>query len=376
MSEKAQFLELTRKKYSDQAIWFLNGFWKEGAEQESENIWNYQNKFVELDSRKKEGNELDEFWSHKFLESLGETLTVIQLRERLRKIDLDANGKMALLEYLMFKYSKGIPEVLNAPQGDNTEEIEKAQAELQAVQDALASVQTKLEEQKRAKEEVERRLREQQKVAAELKRKEEEQKKKLAEQKQKLAEQKAAEEEARRAEEEVRRAEGELRAAVNELKAQEDNYHKQIEELTRKSESGDSIVAKNKAKQELAQLKQENPLPLRRAKITQEAALRKVEKQRKAAEAATQEVEAATREVQASVKQAEAAARELEHAKHEAEESTRRVEEAVRQIEAQFQQAQDYLEEVKKKDGVAYGAIWWMERELKEAKKYLPRSKQ
>jgi len=349
MAEKNQFLELTRKKYSDQAIWYLNGFWLDGgAEQESENIWNCAHKFIELDSRKKEGNELDEFWSHKFLESLGETLTVIQLREKMRKIDLDANGKMALLEYLMFKYSKKIPEVLNAPQGDNREELEKAQAELQAVQDALESVQTKLAEQKTAKDEVERRLKDQQK--------------KTAEQKQKLTEQKAAEDE-------VRSAEDELRSAVAELKSQEDNFHRQVDELTRKSESGDSIVAKNKAKQELAQLKQENPLPLRRAKITQEAALRKVEKQRQAVEAVTREVEAATR-------QAEAAARELEHAKHEAEESTRRVEQAVRETEVQFQQALDYLEEVKKKGGVARGAIWWMERELTEVKKYLPRSKQ
>jgi hypothetical protein len=93
---KSQFLELTRKKYSDQAIWYLNGFWKEGAEPESENVWNYAQKFIELDSRKKEGNELDEFWSHKFLESLGETLTVIQLREKLRKIDQDVNGTLSL----------------------------------------------------------------------------------------------------------------------------------------------------------------------------------------------------------------------------------------------------------------------------------------
>ena len=53
---------------------------------------------------------------HKFLESLGETLTVIQLREKLRKIDQDANGKMALLEYLAFKYSKSVQQVIDAPQ--------------------------------------------------------------------------------------------------------------------------------------------------------------------------------------------------------------------------------------------------------------------
>jgi len=273
---------------------------------ETENIWKFTHKFIELDTRKKAGNELDEFWSHKFLESLGETLTVIQLREKLRKIDLDANGKMALLEYLCFKYQKTIPMVINAPQGENKEEVEKAQKELREIEEALNFVQ-----------------------------------KKLAEQQNKLMEQK-------RTEEELRKAEQEQLVAVKELHSQEEAFNKQIEILTQKSESGDSLVSKNKAKQELAQLKQENPLPLRKAKITQEAALRKVEKQRKDAEVARKEVE----------------------------ESTRKVEEAVRQTEVKMQEAQDFLEEVKRKGGVAGGAIWWMERELIEAKKYLPRSKQ
>ena len=39
MTAQAKFLELTRKKYVEQAIWFLNGFWNEGAENEAENIW-------------------------------------------------------------------------------------------------------------------------------------------------------------------------------------------------------------------------------------------------------------------------------------------------------------------------------------------------
>ncbi len=58
------------------------------------------------------------------------------------------------------------------------------------------------------------------------------------------------------------------------------------------------------------------------------------------------------------------------------EEQTRQVEEAQRETEARFREAQEYLEEVKKKGGVAYGAIWWMERELKEAQKFMPKKKQ
>jgi len=135
-------------KYDAQAKWVLNGFWKK-LEPEAESVWKFAQKFIELDSRKKEGNELDEFWSHKFLESLGETLTVIQLREKLRQIDLDANGKMALMEYLLFKYSITVKEAINAPQGGNQEEILLAQAKLQALQDSLIELQKQLQEQKK-----------------------------------------------------------------------------------------------------------------------------------------------------------------------------------------------------------------------------------
>jgi len=38
-------------------------------------------------------------------------------------------------------------------------------------------------------------------------------------------------------------------------------------------------------------------------------------------------------------------------------------------------EAEAYLEEVKKKPGSPRGAIWWLERELHEQKKFLPTSK-
>ena len=64
----------------------LIGFWKSAGEENSEQIWGYTQKFIQLDTKKGEGNELDEFWSHKFLETLGETLTIVQLREQMRKV--------------------------------------------------------------------------------------------------------------------------------------------------------------------------------------------------------------------------------------------------------------------------------------------------
>ncbi len=67
MSAKPTLLDVTRHSYPDQAKWFLNAFWKDGAEAEAENVWNFTQKFIELDhEKKKNGNELDEFWSHKY----------------------------------------------------------------------------------------------------------------------------------------------------------------------------------------------------------------------------------------------------------------------------------------------------------------------
>jgi len=350
-------------KYADQAKWYLNGFWTSGAEGEAESIWKFANKFIELDAKKKEGNELDEFFSHKFLESLGETLTVIQLRETLRKIDVDANGKMALLEYLAFKYSKSIKEVLESPQGDNTEKINEAQAKLQAVQDAMADLQTQLEQQQQALTEQKQALKESDAA--------------LAESKQALAEQERALATQRAAEEVVRKAEAELRAAIDDLRSQEESYHNQIKTLESKSQDPAlGTVAKSKAANELAQLKQQDPLPLRKAKVTQEAALKKVEKERRAQEEATAAAESKARDAEAKKVAAEEKKAALEEKTRALEEQTRRVEEAVRETEVAMKEAVDYLEEVKRQGGVAYGALWWMDRELKEAQKYMPKRKQ
>jgi len=104
---RVKFAEYSNKIYSDQAKIFLNAFWEEGLKGEAEAVWKFTQKFIELDAKKKkEGHDLDEFEAHKFLESLGETMTVVALRERLRTIDLDSNNRMSLVEYLIFRYKK------------------------------------------------------------------------------------------------------------------------------------------------------------------------------------------------------------------------------------------------------------------------------
>jgi len=149
---KKEFEKLTLYKYSEQAKWYLNGFWEKGAEKEAENIWKLTQGFIKFDDKKAAGTELDEFWSHKFLESIGETLTVIELRDKLKKIDITANGKMALLEFLAFYFGKTAKEVVEAPQGQNAGLIREAANKLETVQTSLVELLNALEVQKTAEE--------------------------------------------------------------------------------------------------------------------------------------------------------------------------------------------------------------------------------
>jgi len=214
------------------------------------------------------------------LEQLGETLTVQAMRNKLRDIDVDFNKRMALIEYLLFRYNKTVKQVVSAPQGGgNQGKIDEAQRKVDEANAAFDEMTTKLAEEKRAEDENKR--------------------------------------------------------ALQELTDQEMAFANKKAELKRRSEDAHTgTVAKNRAKNELEQLNSSDPLPLQRAKINQEATVRKCERSRKAAE------------------EAESRARAL------------------------FEEAVKLLEELQKLGGVAHGDIWWMNRELTEKKKYLPKSRQ
>eukprot|EP00727_Mastigamoeba_balamuthi_P004727 m51a1_g14252 hypothetical protein (327) ;mRNA; f:266776-268494 len=310
-----------QKRYADQAKWMLNGFWDQ-LENEAENVWTWVQGFAHFDEEKRaEGHDLDEFWSHKFLESLGQTMTVIEMREKFRAIDADFNKRMSLIEYMMHRYKFPVEAVINAPQGENKEEIAKAQAMVDAAQRAVDDLTVKLEASRTATEKA-----------------------------------KAAAAEAKKTAEAAWFADQENKKALEELHRQEKAYEDKKSELQRlKDDSTIGIVRRNKAANELDQLLSEDPLPLRKAKITQAATVKKSEK-------ASQLASEAKARADADAEAADAA--------------ERAVEEAVREAERKFQEALDYLEKAKKLGGVANGDIWWMQREIAEKKKYLPAKRQ
>ncbi|MES1915247.1 MAG: hypothetical protein MHM6MM_007223 [Cercozoa sp. M6MM] len=317
---KDSFATLVSKNHFDQAKFVLNAFWNDGLSDEAEQVYEYASKFVELDDAGEDGNELDEFESHRFLELTDGAITVLALRNKLRDIDLDFNGKMALTEFLVFRYDLDVTTLLTRPQNNNGEALAEAEAKLKKVQAAFQAASSARDAAVEAEE---------------------------------FSTQKANESKA--AADVAQAAEAEVQQAVDALKAEEDAYNGKIETLTAKStDSNIGIVSRNRAAAELAQLKSEDPLPLRRAKITQESALKRQQKVTKIATAAA----AAAAEAAEEAKQAAAVAAK-----------------AVADAEEELKQAEAYLQEVKSMPGNAEGTIWILEKQMHEAAKYMPAGK-
>ena len=289
-----KFEKLTKKPYKKQAVWFLNAFWEEYFQDEAarEKIWEYCNLMVKLDPKGENGNELDEFKAHQFLEKTEGAKTVAQMRKELKEIDIDFNKYVALTEFFVFNYKCDVKALVNAPQTSDSESskaLTKAQQEVDlAMAKAQAAAQTADEAQKAADNSA--------KCAAEAK------------------------------------------AALDELHAQQKAYDDKCASLEKTgSDMSLGIVKRNRAKQELAMLKAKDPLPLDRAKINQGATVRKAERARKKADKAA------------------AAAKESKEA----------AEKAFKDAEAELARL------TKASKGAGQGTLWYMKRELQEAKKYM-----
>jgi len=165
--------------------------------------------------------------------------------------------------------------------------------------------------------------------------------------------QKKQEENARQQEAPFIEAQNEVNKALAEVKSQEDARNNKTETLKKQSEEG-GVVQQNKAKALLASHLAEDPLPLRKAKVTLEAAVKKADKARAPFEAAT---------------------KVAEDARHRAEQARQRADEAVEEASQKVKAAEDYMDEVKRKPGTPHGAIWWLERQLQEQKSFLPERK-
>jgi len=152
-----QFKEVTGKTHKEQAIYFLNAMWAE-HEKDAEDVWKWTQKFVELDKGvweadhkddKKaytQGSDVSEVLAHKVLESFGETLTALKLREVLRTIDLDSNKRVGVIEFAMYKLKVEVKDLLDEKRLVNhgvPQELTDAQAAHAATLEAIEKVEAK-----------------------------------------------------------------------------------------------------------------------------------------------------------------------------------------------------------------------------------------
>jgi len=421
MSDQEKLNAVAQKKFSEQAIWFLNAMFAKGDEEgnkHAEELYKFVNIFAEFElENHSEGHDLDEMQMHRVFEKVNQQQTMQEMRNHFRSIGVQSFKRISMIYFLIFNYKYDWHEVANAPQGGNIEGINKAKKMLEEVTLALEESQKKAEEAKKATAESKKAetaaneaAKEAAKTADEATKKAQEATKtaeeaaKKAQEAEKAAEEaKKDEEEATAKQQELQKAEDEVTSALNDVKAKEQAKEDKKKQLQHTIDTA-GLVAKNKAINELAQLEKEDDLPLRQAKITLEAAKRKAEKATKvatdaknkaeatakaaedrkvaadnAAKAADDAKAAAEEAMNASLKakeDADLAADEARKRKEAAEEAEAAADKAVEDCNAKVAEAEAFLaEQQKKAEGSGQGAIWWMNRDLEEKKKYMPMRK-
>lgn len=362
------FDQICTLPFREQAVWVLNGFWAE-LQGEAEVIWGNVELFAALDlksssPRGADGCHLDQVLAAKFLEESDQTMTARERKAAIREIDVNNDGQMACVEYLLYTYTRAIQSaeaVVAAKQGQ-AQEVAACQAIIDRVTAMLPEVEAKLAGQRAAKAEV---------IAAltAVKTAQAEAKAALAEQERTEAELTAAAKVAELAKEELAKAVAALEAEEAALAAE----LARLELLAVDQTVGP--VKRGMAANKLAALKDEDPLPLRRAKLTAEAALRKVQKKEALAKAAAAEAAEATLRCKAKCDELAQKEAELEARKLALEEAVRALEQSYAELSARMSDAQAALEDLKKGTN-GLGAVWWMERELYRADEALPRAKQ
>eukprot|EP00515_Schizochytrium_aggregatum_P020746 CAMPEP_0202103246 /NCGR_PEP_ID=MMETSP0965-20130614/4781_1 /ASSEMBLY_ACC=CAM_ASM_000507 /TAXON_ID=4773 /ORGANISM="Schizochytrium aggregatum, Strain ATCC28209" /LENGTH=412 /DNA_ID=CAMNT_0048672039 /DNA_START=56 /DNA_END=1294 /DNA_ORIENTATION=+ len=384
--DMAKLKELQKQPYKEQAIWFLNAFWNNDAfdkvkfmedAEACETVWKFCQECISLDPKDGEGNELDEVLAHRLLEKIESVLTVVEMREVMRKIDVDFNRRVSLFEFLFYKFDADWRLMVNSVKEQGGDEMKAMLAETQALVD---EAKAQLEEcQKLAQQALEAENHARAEAANAAK---QEELAKEAEEACREAEEAfiVAENAAKEAEAEEQREADKLAAAVAECKAEEEAYENQKVHLeTQSKRESIGIVKRGKAANEYHQLLATETVGMREARIRQEAALRRQQKAvdiaaaaRAAAEAARQPFKEATEAAEQARKDAEEARAAADQAAVEAEKAREDADAAVETSMQAFNEAIEAMEAIKAEFANAnQGRFWWMERELEHAKQFM-----
>jgi len=127
------FEEISKAPYFSQALAFLHVLWNDGAQHEAVKAWSYSQVFSRFDSRKAEGNALEKEYAIQFLTFTCDALSDAEAAELFHKIDLNKNGKLSLIEYLIFRFKKTVLDVESVELGAEEAVVSEIATKLQAV---------------------------------------------------------------------------------------------------------------------------------------------------------------------------------------------------------------------------------------------------
>lgn len=151
------FKKANKNPYGTQSQLFLNAYWDDGILAHAEEVWKFTQAYIRTDlhlkglnppNPSKEGTELDEHGFHYFLEKEIEPITVLAAREKLKQADVSFDGKVSLIEFLLWHYKRSPVEFFKkAPleiDGDLniTPEMAKAYAALTAAKQEIQKIET------------------------------------------------------------------------------------------------------------------------------------------------------------------------------------------------------------------------------------------
>ena len=155
-------------------------------------------------------------------------------------------------------------------------------------------------------------------------------------------------------------------ASLNKLEETTSQRRADLESIIADSSKG--IVTRNKANAELAILLSEDPSSLRAARIKQAAA------ERKSAEAAARSKDAMI-QAEKALHGARAARKEANEQMQKAAVASRAAEEAIPKAQDAFIKASNTLEEIRNKHKSGRGTVFFLNADLNEQRRFLPRSK-
>lgn len=347
LDERGILAQVKCLRFRDQAVWFLNSTDCGKDESMSEEVWNMQHECDRLDKKKGEkGSYLDEFSAHRLLESHNDPLTISEMRNALRNLETDCDTrKVTLSELLIYKYKVDWRKAVSQKFID----LEKQRQ----AEDKLAKAKVSLEEAITSSKQAETDV-EQMKVMEENA---------LAEEKQSAE----AVEDSKNAEKLFVEAQNAANVSLEELETQEKNTRLKIQKLKHlQTDPKLGIVKRNKAKAELDIMLSADPLPLRTAKISQEASVKKLKK-------ATERARKAKKDAELCLQKSQLAREEAKRARVEALKTAKIAESKIPEARNALEEVQYALDRLISDQKSGKGTIFYLEKELQEAKRYLPK---